>query len=73
MHRITKNITPELLLMQSTVQGTNYLSISELGNNIFISGDISRKNMNKQVIQKIQKRFKSSLTITVLCSMMSSQ
>lgn len=29
--------------------------------------------MNKQVIQKIQKRFKSSLTITVLCSMMSSQ
>lgn len=72
MHRITKNITPELLLMQSTVQGTNYLSISELGNNIFISGDISRKNMNKQVL-KIQKRFKSSLTITVLCSMMSSQ
>lgn len=43
MHRITKNITPELLLMQSTVQGTKYLSISELGNNIFISGDISRK------------------------------
>lgn len=51
--------------MQSTVQGTKYLSISELGNNIFISGDISRKNMNKQVL-KIPKRFKSSLTITVL-------